>query len=399
MGFSLPRFLRLTPTESLREYLQARGLDATLDSVVWDSPPRDLTEQLRGIFDSLPTPDRDGVWSDFERVDQLGDEIGQTALRSIASPELLSRLSELDGDFARGLLVLVKDPTAFDQAMATAYMHRHWQGRSWGSFNLGGPVELWRDGDHLDTLKTELADCFRSNDGSGRRVIIDRFERLGFGFGDAPPADLQQFTVYVEGVPTTTVEFDEMNRLAPRVGRPVIEAAICCDPASGLVDIVSKGGRRLREKIAQAFAAHIVQGAVSPEPLRKRRLRLDRLKRPMEFNWNPEDGIKSVQVASLRLADFSAPQSRVTIEVGPLLDIHGACAGWWGMSDLLKNPGWRVTKARLRFTFNAEAPGRRDKTITVELTAPHGSNIKDQTRQHQVTCEKCLDRWGLVDSV
>jgi hypothetical protein len=52
-----------------------------------------------------------------------------------------------------------------------------------------------------------------------------------------------------------------------------------------------------------------------------------------------------------------------------------------------------------RITFRPEANGKREKSINVELRAPNGSNLKDQTQRHQLVSEKYLLRWGLVRRV
>ena len=48
-------------------------------------------------------------------------------------------------------------------------------------------------------------------------------------------------------------------------------------------------------------------------------------------------------------------------------------------SDLLRRPDWHVTQAKLKIVFYPEAKGKRAKTINVELRAPNGSNLRDQT--------------------
>jgi hypothetical protein len=80
---------------------------------------------------------------------------------------------------------------------------------------------------------------------------------------------------------------------------PVIEAAICCDPVNGMLDIVSKGGRPLREEIAQSFAEHLLDSETALTPVSRRDFDLDRLKRPAAFPTDPVDGVKSVKVTLL----------------------------------------------------------------------------------------------------
>jgi hypothetical protein len=67
-----------------------------------------------------------------------------------------------------------------------------------------------------------------------------------------------------------------------------------------------------------------------------------------------------------------------------------------GDGDPLQRPEWRVTQAKLRIVFHPEATGKREKAINVELRAPNGCNLKDQTQRHQIVSEKYLLLWGLV---
>jgi hypothetical protein len=117
----------------------------------------------------------------------------------------------------------------------------------------------------------------------------------------------------------------------------------------------------------------------------------------MPFPTDPSDGIKSVEVTLLRLRDAAGRFGRVTIELdGEHADIHGASARWFGDFDPLRRPEWRVVQAKLRIAFHPEGRGKRAKAINVELRAPNGSNLRDQTRRHQIVSKKYLTRWGLI---
>jgi hypothetical protein len=88
----------------------------------------------------------------------------------------------------------------------------------------------------------------------------------------------------------------------------VIEAAICCDPVSGTLDVVSKGGRPLREEIAKSFAERLLGPETTLTPLSRRDFDLSRLKRPAAFSTDPVDGVKSVEVTLLRAGGIGSGQ-------------------------------------------------------------------------------------------
>jgi len=354
---------------------------------------------MKAAIESLPERDRERVFEDFERVEQLSDEIGQRALQSLVEQDevLLRQLHSCHGSEARGLFVLLTDEEAFDHALATAYAERMRHGRSWSGYCLPAPLTPSKNPSDIALLEGDLSALFHQFDGTGRKLKIESFERNTADFPGDPCRQIIHYSVYVEGLPECSVVFegDEPKR---RTRRPVIEAAICCDPVSGMLDIVSKGGRPLREEIAQSFAEHLLDSETTLTPVSRRDFDLDRLKRLAAFPTDPVDGVKSVEVTLLRLRNTAGGFGRVTIDVDDTEhgDIHASSACWFGDSDLLRRPDWQVTQAKLKIAFYPEAKGKRAKTINVELRAPNGSNLRDQTRRHQVVSEKYLARWGLI---
>ena len=89
-----------------------------------------------------------------------------------------------------------------------------------------------------------------------------------------------------------------------------------------------------------------------------------------------------------------------TIEVGSsdLIDICRRSEEFFQDSNPLKWRDWYVTYATLRIVFHPE-PGRtREKAVSIQLRAPNGSNLRDQTWQHQVLSKKVLGKVGAARS-
>jgi hypothetical protein len=398
MSFSLPRFVRRVQPSDLQGYFRARAILLS-ERVDWTAKSSVLVESVKTAIEVLSEREREQVFEDFERIDQVSDEIGQRALRSLIehNEASLCRFHSCNGSEARGLFVLLTDEKAFDNALATAYAERMRHGRSWSGYCLPALLAPSKSPSDIARLEGDLSALFREFDGTGRKLKVDWFEHRTCDLKGAALGQVIHYSVYVEGLPECSMEFDR-EEPKRRTRRPVIEAAICCDPVSGILDIVSKGGRPLREKIAQSFAARLLDSENALTPIRPRDFDLDRLKRPMPFPTDPSDGIKSVEVTLLRLRDAAGRFGRVTIEVdGEHADIHGTSAGWFGDFDPLRRPEWRVIQARLRIAFHPAGHEKRGKPITVELRAPNGSNLRDQTRRHQIVSEKYLVRWGLIE--
>jgi hypothetical protein len=395
MSFSLPRFLRHIRSSDLEDYFAQRDIrfPETLD---WSAAPAKLFAHLKSAIEALPDLQRERILDDFERVDQLTDDIGQCSLSALAEPDraLLRRFQSCHGRQARGLLVLLANEEVFDHALATAYAERMRSGRSWSAYQVSGAATPSNNSADIARLETDLRALFRELDGSGRKLKIDTFERRTHSVRGAPKT-VVHYSVYVEGLPEISVEF-ERDQPKRRSRRPVIEAAICFEPETGILDIMSKGGKDTREGIARSFATRIIGSDQELQPVRRRDFELDRLKKAIPFPTDPVDGIKSVTVTLLRLSSIGRRFARVTIETDEDTDIHAASARWFGDGDPLQRLEWRVTQAKLRIVFHPEASGKREKIINVELRAPNSSNLKDQTQRHQMVSEKYLLRWGLV---
>jgi hypothetical protein len=397
MSFSLPRFLRRMQSSDLQRYFATRDISFP-EQVDWTAKPVALLVSLKAAIEALPEREREQVFEHFERVDQLSDDIGQRALKSLVEQDevLLGQLHSCHGSEARGLFVLLTDEEAFDHALAAAYAERMRHGRSWSGYCLSAPLSLSKSPSDLAGFEADLSALFREFDGTGRKLKVDWFERRTCDLKGAVLGQVIHYSVYVEGLPECMMEFDSKEPKR-RTRRPVIEAAICCDPVAGMLDVVSKGGRPLREEIAKSFADRLLDSETALTPVSRRDFDLDRLKRPMPFPTDPSDGIKNVEVTLLRLRNAAGGFGRVTIELDDARhgDIHAKSAWWFGDSNLLLRPDWQVTQAKLKIAFYPEAKGKRAKTINVELKAPNGSNLRDQTWRHQIL-EKYLARWGLI---
>ena len=398
MGFNLKRFLRRTPPDVLRQYLDARKSGLS-DRVDWQDPKQTGPDALFNAITALAEGDRDVIITDFENVEQLCDEVGQIALYSVAAGNgrVLSLLQPAESNVAKSITLLLTDETLFEHAIAAAYTDRRLMGPSWGAFNIDASAAFGSSSPNLPAFEAELATVLSRPDGSIGKLKIDSFERGTVSEGGTSIGRSVHYAIYSEGLPVNEVEFlgDELKR---ETRRPVHEGAILYDVDGMTLDVVANGGKAVRNRIADSFVQNMlgVKGKVHPVTLR--RFALDRLRRSTSFSTDPSDGIMAVKVTLLRLARTGSGYERVTIEVGPSdhVDICARSRQWFGDTDPLSSSDWYVTHATLRIVFHLEAGRTRAKTVSIQLRAPNGSNLRDQTRQHQLLSQKCLARWQLL---
>jgi hypothetical protein len=398
VSFSLLRFLRRVPAESLKTYFDERQFDRTKE-IDWDAKQPDLLQQVRTVIDSSEEQHRHRIVDDFERASQLADDIGQLAIRSALgdAPDLLDTISEMDSHEGRALLALLRRPEAFENALSVAYAERLQYGRSWNRFSVRESRSPDNSAAARDVLSKEISGLFEAFDCSGRRVSIDIFERAMTGSLRGPADRFFQYTIYVEKLPESSLEFVE-NGPERRTIRPAREAALCLDCGAGILDVLSDGGKLLRDKIASAFARIVLSDEAEPQPVRRRDFHLDRLKQPIGFPTDLRDHIINVAVTQLGLAALDSKFGRVTIDVGRSSDesIYSASRRWFGDAEPIGRLDWRVVQAKIRIVFDPEEPGRRKKVVTAQLRVPNASNLKNQSWRHQLVSEKYIERWGLA---
>lgn len=149
--------------------------------------------------------------------------------------------------------------------------------------------------------------------------------------------------------------------------------------------------------MGEAFVHHFLSTETELLPVSRRTFDLDRLRQPMVFATDPQDGIKQVSVTGLRLRELTQMASRMSFETADgAKGIHGLAEEWFGDANPLGRENWRIEHAKLQIVFQPDREGGRDKRVTVELRAPNGSNLKEHMRRHDVISGKYLARWGLV---
>jgi hypothetical protein len=181
--------------------------------------------------------------------------------------------------------------------------------------------------------------------------------------------------------------------------RPALELALTYAPDTGAIDVVAHAGRELRTEVARAFAEELLPADATLEPVRLRRFDLSRLAVAPVFPTAPEDGIRSVRLASVRLSPDGCP-GRVTLELGndPARTLHEAARDLFGPYDPLPRAAW-ITRARLVIRFEPRSGQRRGRSVPVELCEPHGCNLRDRSDYERLIGEKYLRLWGLLRDV
>jgi hypothetical protein len=383
---SVTSFIRNMPASSLRAYFDQTGIKSPTP-VNWDAAEPEVVRGALRAVDKLDDEARARVVNDAERVSGLADDAGQTALYSVV--ENRETLDALANGHARALWMFLNAPVLFQRAEEVRYTDERRRGRSWDGFIAPPNLDIRRDPASLDAFKASLRAHFGSNN-----VHVDIFERCRPTF-DGKDSELVQIAIYREGLPDDFLAFDG-GALVRRARRPVYEAALTHEQATGVIEVVATE-RESREEIVRLTARDLLGIDYQNEKVPLRRYDLAVLLRPFAFSTDPADGIESVEVKQLRLMPIDDVGERVTLECLRKADrtIWNMAAEHFGASDPLAG-GWVATQAKLTIKFHPKGDAKRGRTLPLTITMPHGCNLKDQTEEEQLIGEKYLRRWGIL---
>jgi hypothetical protein len=395
---AIAAFLRKTPVTRLHDYFAAGGF-TSLSPIDWTKPEQDVVEPLIKAVDGMSDAEKQRVVLDAGRVAALADEPGQNALQNVVQNRAV--FDTLEGANNRSLWVFLKEPDRFRLAEEVRYNDERRRTRSWSGFGVDADLDVKKDLISVAAFTAAIRVRFETPN-----VHVDIFDRHRVIL-DGEECELVQVAVYREGRPEDMLGFDSNSTLSRRIVKPVFEAALTYEAATGVIEVVAKT-REDRIDLTQFMARDLLGITLSDDqtlPLREYDLSM--LLQPFDFPTDPADGIVGVTVKELRLMDLGDAKERITLEsmsgadrtiwqmaehrIG--LDIGGGAHVFGHVGDV---PEWVITRARFTIKFHPGASGGRGKSLALTVTMPHGCNLKDMTPQERLIDEKYLRLWGIL---
>ena len=228
---TIAAFLRKTPVTRLQDYFTAGGF-TSLSPIDWTMPESDVVEPLIKAIDSMSDDEKQRVVLDAGRVAALADEPGQNALQNIVLNRAVFDI--LEGANNRSLWVFLKEPDRFRLAEEVRYNDERRRTRSWSGFGVGADLEVKKDPISLAAFTGAIRARFETPN-----VHVDIFDRHRVIL-EGEECELVQVAVYREGRPEDMLGFDANRNLSRRIVKPVFEAALTYEAATGVIEVVAK---------------------------------------------------------------------------------------------------------------------------------------------------------------
>jgi hypothetical protein len=299
--------------------------------------------------------------------------------------------------------VFINENDRFRLAEEVRYSDERRRGRAWSGFGVEKNRMVRKDSISVEAFTSAIRDRFETPN-----VHIDIFDRHRVIL-DEQECELVQVTIYREGRPEDMLGFDVNSKLARRIVRPVFEAALTYEAATGVIEVIANT-RDDRIDLTRFMARDLLGIEFDEKPIPLREYDLSVLLKPFDFPTDAADGIESVTVKELRFMDLGDPRERVTLE-----SMSGAERTIWEMARhrigldigdgspiehpsaiFGEAPEWLITRARFTIKFRPGPRGGRGKALTLTVTMPHGCDLKDMTPQERLVGEKYLRRWGIL---
>ena len=384
---ALSAFLRRTPGEALRQYFDRPeiGLSTEFD---WNVPEAELPKPLIGAIEKMSRAQRDRIQNDVERVHALTDEPGQAALYSVAEDPTF--LDGLANPHARSLWMFLNAQERFRHAEEVRFTEDRRRGRMWAGYMTEAGRAVRRDMEARHAFVSAIKEF-----SGAAHVHVDIFDRVRTTL-EGDDCDLVQVTIYREGRPDDLLRFNDQGALVRQAYRPVFEAAVTYEPATGAIEVIAND-RRTRTEIVKATVVHLLGIEFKESRLPLRRYDLSGLLSSHDFPVDPQDGIEGVEVRELRVMAIDDPDFRITLEKPARASgtIWEKAKEKFGDRTPLSE-GYVATRARIAVKLAPHPDGGRRRTLTLTITWPHGCNLKDRTAMEQMIGEKYLRRWGIL---
>jgi hypothetical protein len=380
--FSIPKMLRMTPNELLRDFFLS--LDAELLCVDWKRlRPRQIGPLLNAIGWLSPEKQQQ-VESELAAIFELSGQSGWEVILDAAYPfgktkEILA-LSEECCFYGRALLVWLHHREVFNKATLMEGVDNLTRLRK----RSVPPLPPRINPDTIRELEKALACCLWREEGRGKHCTVDYFRRN----------DSDVLIAWLDDFVQAVISHDEQGKLGPRFVRPTFEVAFIYRQQEGTLELYAKVAPALKPKLEAIFAEVILRvelaelGGTMPYDLNQLK------ERYFLLPTDPEDHV-AAWVRRLRL---DLPDDvRVTVELRKDTqgcDIYSAVESCLG-EQASNLEGMDISLATFRLEFLAHE-GRKSGRMSLDVTYPDHCTIHSNKPERIDLARKYLRRWRIA---
>lgn len=390
---SFSGFVRKSPSESLRRFLETRGIAAP-DDFDWASHGRGtaFVRSIEDLLKQLPDRQQDSIKAELDLLASVADDNGMTGAVQICAGQGID-IEGLEGVQDVLLTLATKHPRLIERVSVQASLLRRHGGKQWARFQFPDDGKPWvldnpdaRDGFLRDTV--EILDL-----PAHRKREADWYQTVRTDPKSGGQRTITQATIYVEERAESELAFGAES-LERQTVQKVLEVGIACDPNERIVEICAKGGKKLRDRYLRSFSENFAPQSQTPVEVPRRDVLLGTLRNAPAFETEPADGVERVEVSSLSFRSSDGGFLRVE-KRGNDETLYQFLERRFGLGSPLRAGGWTIISATLRIFLTA-CEGKRSRTLTVTLSAPNTTSLPNKTETDRQLVYGLLERWKLL---
>ncbi len=386
--YTLSTFLRQTPNELLEEYFGEMDI---LEGVDFESLRAREVHPIMAALDELPDDIRAEIDQDFQDVHVLANPEGTVIIRDEAEfhgLDIADALEAMENHYERAMwLFLNREQNGvdlFDVCTSLAHLKRMTFTKAKKCRGLPSRKPAFDDVS-LKRFADNLSAYYRQQ-GRGKKCIVEHCER--------PNPTRHCFFAFPEDYSTSELQY-EGEKLKRRPRKSIFEIAFVYTPEDGTLELSAPGGTTEAKALQEVFCRSALRLPGLPDDTRVYQYNLDLLKDPdFEFPTNPEDGIDTVEVLSMRINPRNNARQRIFIEQDPTS--KETLYTWIRRALNEKNVGMdrvTVSQVKMRVTWHP-VNGSRPKTLTFTLTSPDSATLDDSPLHQSV--KGYLRQWKIA---
>lgn len=387
-------FLRKSPSHRLELFFQSRGVEIP-DDFDWTSKGRGtaLVESIDGLLSDLSDLRKELLKAELDHLASLANDNGLLSAEQIFAGQGLD-LEGFEGVQDVLLMIAIDHPNLIDRVSAQASLIQRTGGKQWSAFQFEDDGKPWamasteaREGFLNEAIEILELPPHRQREADWFKVI--RSHQI-----TGEEIEILQATIYVEERAESELAFSPTNTLERQIVPKVVEVGLACNAQDRIIEICAKGGKKVRDKYAKAFAKHFAPESETPVETPRREVLLSNLRNAPSFETEPADGIERVEVSALDFYSSGGGFSRFERK-GDGETIYQFLERRFGASSPLRASGWDILGATIRIVVAATEDKRR-RTLTVTLRAPNTTTLPNKTETDRQYVFDLLERWQLI---
>ena len=394
MQVKIKKFIRDTPEEDLRSFLDGYDLDLPKD-FKWQKDSKKYHSQLFNSIWNVKDEHQPNLFEIIERIHEMIDELGQAALQSQPIIASNDNFHNLKSDHARCLWAIQNHPLEFQKAEFCASSDYKRKSREWSSFIAPQGREVHASKENIEEFKQLALEQFNIS----KKIKVDLFDRIKIDY-NSKEIVVFQLVAYHDGLHKSIQTF-EQEEVVTKFISSVNEFSISYEPHSGIIEVISDS-KENRGKLAKAFANAFLKSKDDIGEIMIKKYDLSKLRSAYDFmkEVDATDLIDEVKVTMLKLGTASG-KSSTTLEA-PFTSqstIYEFAAKSFASNNPLQNPAFEIRRAKLSIRFKSTDKKPRGELLHVAITNPNGCDLKDRSEKQKMIGNKYLERWGLMERI